>query len=454
MVQTSMTYPQHLRAIAVLGLPLVGGNLAQFAISLTDTVMVGWYGVEALAALTLASMTFFVFFLMGAGFGWAVTPMVAQFHAQGDDAMIRRTARMGLWLVSLVFALAYPVVWNSAPLLERLGQTPELAEAAQTYLRIAGLGLWPALGVVVIKGYLAALERTRIVFIVTAGAAIFNAIGNYALIFGNFGAPELGLRGAAMASVATQLFSLLCVALYAARVLPQHTLFSRLWRPDSEMFARVFRLGWPISLTSLSEVGLFAASTVMMGWLGTVPLAAHGIAIQVASATFVVHLGLSEAATVRAGNALGRRDREHARRGAATAIVMSVILSACAVAVFLSIPETLVNAFLDDEEPQRMAIIGVGVTLISLAAGFQLVDGMQVIALGLLRGLQDTRVPMIVAVLSYLVLGVGASYVLGFVVGWGGAGVWLGLVLGLTASSWFLMVRFWRVTLRRAFSAL
>ncbi len=438
-----MTYPGHARAVLVLGLPLVGGHLAQFAIGLTDTVMLGWYGVEALAAVTLGHTYFFTLLIMGSGFAWAVMPMVAAFDAEGDETSLRRVTRMGLWL-SLLFAIAaMPLMILSEPVLRLTGQSAALSADAAEYLRIAGWGLFPALLVMVLKSYLAALERTQFVLWMTVIAAVANGVLNYALIFGNWGAPELGLAGAAWASVGTQLVSLAGSVAYAALVLPQHDLFRRLWRPDWEMFARVFRLGVPIGLTSLMETSLFAASALMMGWLGTVPLAAHGIAITLASGTFMIHIGLSNAATVRAGNAYGRRDRAHMARGALVVSFLSLGVALMTVALFLLAPEPLLSQFLDADDPARPDIIAIGTGLLAMAALFQLVDGAQVIALGLLRGVQDTAVPMVIAALSYWVVGLPVSYVLGFSLNLGGIGVWTGLVIGLAFAGVLLMWRFW-----------
>ena len=449
-----MTRRGHLAAILGLGLPLIGGHVAQFAIHLTDTVMLGWYSVEALAAVVLGSSYFFVLFILESGFAIAVMPLVAEAAAEGDETALRRATRMGMWLSVIAAILALPLMWFSGPILRGLGQDATLAGDAQAYLRIAGVGLIPALLVMVLKSYLAALERTRVVFWVTVAAVGVNALINYALIFGHWGAPELGLRGAAIASLGVQSVSVLGIGLYAARALPEHDLFARLWRPDWEAFAHVFRLGVPIGLTNLAEVGLFAASSVMMGWLGTVALAAHGIALQLASVTFMVHLGLSNAATVRAGNALGRRDAEHLARGAWIVISLSMMVAVSTVVVFLLYPEPLLGLFLAPEDPDRVIIITTGVALLTMAALFQVVDGAQVMALGLLRGVKDTRAPMIIAAVSYWGIGAPCAYVFGFWLGWNGPGVWFGLVMGLSVAAVLLMLRFWRgklPALRRQF---
>ncbi len=446
---TEMSPGGHARAIAVLGLPLIGGHVAQFAIGLTDTVMLGWYGVEELAAVTLGATYFFSIFLLGSGFAFAVMPMVAAAAGAGEERQIRRSTRMGLWLSLAYGALAMPLLWWSEPILLLLGQEPEVAYAAAAYLRIAGWAIFPALLYMVAKSYLAALERTQIVLWLSVIGAVLNALVNYALIFGNWGAPELGITGAAIASLVTNGVSFVLVLAYALKALPEHELLKNFQRPDWEMLGRVFRMGTPIGLTTLSESSLFAASAMMMGWLGTVPLAAHGIAISLAGLTFMVHLGLSNAATIRAGNAFGRGDRAHMARGGKVVTAMSLGVSVVGITLFLTIPGPLMSLFLDSADPQKDQILLIGAGLLAAAALFQMMDGMQAIALGLLRGVQDTGVPMVIAALSYWAVGIPASYVMGFVLGWGGVGVWMGLVAGLSAAGLFLMRRFWGKSIKR-----
>ncbi|WP_293573495.1 MATE family efflux transporter [Phaeobacter sp.] len=433
----------HSRAILILGLPLIGGHVAQFSIGLTDTVMLGWYGVAELAAVTLGSSYFFSIFLLGSGFAFAVMPMVAAADGAGEGRQIRRSTRMGLWLSLIYGVLAMPLLWWSEPILLLLGQNSEVAHGASEYLRIAGWALFPALLYMVLKSYLAGLERTQAVLWFSVLAALVNALVNYALIFGHWGAPELGVTGAAIASLATNFVSFVLVLVYALRVLPEHELLKNALRPDWEMMRRVLRIGTPTGLTLVAETSLFAASAMMMGWIGTVALAAHGIALSLAGLTFMVHLGLSNAATIRVGNAYGRGDRNHLARGAQVVMAMSLAMAAVGVALMLVFPEPLISLFLDAEDPQKPQILAMGVGLLAAAALFQLMDGMQVIALGLLRGVQDTAWPMVLAVLSYWVVGIPASYVLGFVLEWGGIGVWSGLVIGLTAAGLCLMLRFW-----------
>ncbi|WP_226780474.1 MATE family efflux transporter [Oceaniglobus trochenteri] len=432
----------HARAILILGLPLIASHVAQFAISLTDALMLGWYDVNALAAQVLGGTMWFVLFLFGSGFAFAVMPMVAQANETGDGVQVRRVTRMGIW-VSLMFAgLAVPLLLLSEVWLGAMGQDPLIVTLASAYLDVAAWGLLPALGVMVLKSYLAALERTRVVMWVTLAAVVVNVGINYSLIFGNWGAPELGITGAAIASVAVQVVSLIGLAGYARWVTPEYELFVRLWRPDWEAFGDVFRLGWPIGLTNLAEVGLFAASSVMMGWIGPIALAAHGVALQISGLMFMVHIGLSNAATVRAGQAMGRRDGARLRRGAGMAIALSMIVAVVTVILFVTVPAPLIGVFLDPLEPAREEVLAIGVGLLAAAALFQVMDAAQAMALGLLRGLQDTRGPMVIAMISYWIIGAPASYLMGFTFGLGGVGIWLGLALGLGVAGALLMARF------------
>lgn len=446
----NMSWSGHFRATIVLGLPLIGGHLAQMLVVLTDTIMVGWYGVEELAAVVLASSLYFVFFIVGSGFAFAVMPMAASAEGAGDTVRVRRVTRMGLWISMAYCAFWMPVLWQFEALTLMMGQEPRVAELAGEYMRIAQWGIFPAMLIMVLKSYLSALERPAWVLWASIIGAIANVALNYAFIFGNWGAPELGVQGAAIASVGTQSVSALVVLAYAklAPDFRKYALFERIWRPDWTAFAEVFRLGWPIGLTMLAEVGLFSAAAVMMGWIGTRELATHGIAIQIASMSFMIYLGLSNVATIRAGRALGRQDRSGILRASSVVVVLQLATAFVVILGFLLFPERLISVFLDLDAPESAAIIAYGTGLLVVAAAFQVVDGLQVVMLSILRGLQDTRVPMLCALISYWPIGLFSSYVLGFMLGFGGYGIWWGLVIGLSAAALTLGWRLW-VVLRR-----
>jgi MATE family multidrug resistance protein len=451
MTETSphdMTVRQHGRGLLRLGLPLVGSAVAGFAIHTTDVIMLGWYDVVSLAAVTVAASIFFNMFILGAGFGNAVSPMVASALAEGDETRARRVTRMAIWLSAGFSVLSIPALWWSEAMLLAIGQAPEVAAEAQMYLRIVVWGMFPALFANVMRNYLGAQQLTAVQLWVTLAAVALNAGLNYVLIFGNFGAPEMGVRGAAVASIIVQAFTGIVLAAYAGWRLPEVRLFQRMWKSDPEALRETFRLGLPIGLTSLAEGGIFTASGIMVGWIGTVELAAHGIALQLAALAFMFHVGMSQAATIKVGGAYGRRDAEELRRVGLAAVGIGLGFGVLVVTTFVAIPGPLVGLFIDPSEPQRAALLATGASLVLMAALFQLVDAGQIIALSLLRGVQDTAVPMWLAIVSYWVIGIPAGYVLGFVLNLGAVGVWLGLTVGLGCAAGSMMWRFWRGSVR------
>ena len=330
-----------------------------------------------------------------------------------------------------------------------LGQTPEVADLASSYLLVAGWSVIPGLLTNLLRAYLSTLGRPSAVLVVTLVGFVSHAALNWMLIFGHAGFAEMGIRGAAVSTLISDSLIFLLLAGFALRVFPEYDLLARFWRPDREMLARIFALGWPIGLQLLAEVGLFTGAAVMMGWVSPEMLAAHGIAMQLASTTFLVHLGLSSAATIRTGAAAGLHDAVLLRDGAVTAVLMSACFALATIALFLSIPEALVGLFLDPANPKTPGVVRAGVTLVTMAALFQLFDGGQAMAIGLLRGVQDTRVPMLLAGFGYWLIGLPVAYSLGFVAGWGGVGVWTGLLVALFIVWLALSWRFWLTPVRQ-----
>ena len=438
-------YAPHLIATLSLGLPLIGSHLARMAIGVSDTVMVGWFGVDALAALVIATSFVHILFFLGMGFGTAVMGLMATAIARGDETEVRRVTRMALWLSIGFGLLVMPAMWFSRPVLLGLGQTEIVSQLAQDYLRIAGWGLAANLVALTLNSYLAALERTQVVMWVTLAGLPLNIALNWVLIFGNLGAPELGVRGAAIASLIVQISGAVVLALYAGwlPMARQYELFRRFWRPDMQAMGAVFRLGLPIGVTLLAEGALFVASNVMMGWIGTAQLAAHGIALQITAITFMAHLGLSNAATIRVGQAKGRDDPAAMHDAAIAVIGLSLVIAAVFIAIYLAFAHPLVAVFLDPANPEAPMIVSLGVSLLMYAALFQLTDALQVIAVGFLRGVHDTRVPMWIASFSYWVVGMPVAWGLAFPLGFGPAGLWLGLCAGLSLAAVLLMWRFW-----------
>lgn len=439
-----MGWGGHLRATLKLGGPLVGSQIGLTLINTTDTVMLGWYSIEALAAAVLATPMFFTVMIFGSGFSQAVMPIAAQAEGRGDTRGVRRAVRMGLWVAIAYSALVMALLWFTEDILLALGQDPGVAALAGDYMRIAQWAMLPTLVAQGLRAFLSAVEKPRVIFWSTVAGAILNAGLNWALIFGNWGAPEMGVRGAAIASLGTTVLTLAVLVAYVRfdRKASEYEVFARFWRPDWPDLREVLRLGLPISIMILAEVGMFVVSSILMGWIGVAALAAHGIAMQITSIAFMVPLGMSQAATVRVGRAHGRGDAMALNRAAGSALAICLVFASMSGVLFWVLPEFLISLFLDNAEPQAPRVIAYAVPLLMVAAAFQLLDSAQAVGAGLLRGLKDTRVPMLLAIASYWGVGFPMAYGLAFVADLGGVGVWSGLAAGLGLAAVSLNGRF------------
>ncbi len=436
------------RLIALSG-PIVMTNVGSIAIQTTDVVMIGWLGPTELAASALAVNVRFVLFLFSVGLITAIAPMIAQVRGERPYAVrdVRRSVRQGFWVALLVGLPICGLLWRIDLVLGALRQSPDLIELALPYARAAMFGILPALGFMVLRNFIAALERPRSAMIISFIGILFNALANYVLIFGAFGFSGLGLVGAGIATAFTELFlflSLLTIVLMNRRFRRYH-LFGRFWRPDWERFFEVWRVGLPIGIAIVMEVGLFAGAGFLMGWIGTKELAAYQIALQCGGITFMVPLGFSQAATVRVGLAAGRRDVAGIYRAGMTALGLGMLFMAMMVVVMLSFPETIVGLFLDGDAPSSAEVVALGATFLMLIALFQIFDAAQVIGTGNLRGLKDTRIPMIYAFIAYWLVGLSASAGLAFGAGLGGLGIMIGLIIALAVAACLMVGRFLRL---------
>ena len=284
----------------------------------------------------------------------------------------------------------------------------------------------PAFILIGLRSFLTSLEKANAVLGITLFTSVLNGMLNYAFIFGNWGAPRLEMEGAAVATLIAN-----AVAAVAAIILVMRTpaaqpyeLLVRFWRPDWGAVREILRLGVPISITIIAEAGMFSAASLMIGWLGEIPLAAHGIALQWAGAAFMVPLGLAQAGSVRVGNAAGREDLTAIGLAGRAVVILALGFAVLSATIFLILPEHLVRLFLETDAPSLDAVIGHAVPMLYMAAAFQVFDALQVASGSNLRGLQDTKIPMIIATLSYWIIGMGSAYMLAFPLGFGGAGVW------------------------------
>lgn len=438
-----------------LALPLALTQLGQTAMLTTDVLLLGRLGPDALAAAALGMNFFFLFFIIGMGVVTATAPLAAQAYGARDPRGLRRVTRMGLWAAVAVGAPSSVIMAFGEPILLGLGQEPKLSAMAGEYLSTL---LWctvPALWLIVLRNFVAALNRPRSAAWIMAIGIPLNGLLDYVLIFGHWGFPALGMAGAGLATALVQLgmfLAQLAVAVWGCRFRRFHIL-GRWWRADWLRFKHIFALGTPIAIAIVLEAGVFVAAVVLMGWLGKVPLAGHQIAVQIASITFMIPFGIAQAATVRVGHAIGRRDPAAARRAGIAAIVLGVLFMAAMTVLLVIYRVPLAAAFLDEGAADAPAVIAVAAGLLIYAALFQMVDGAQAIAMGSLRGMNDTRIPMLYAAASYWGVGFALGYVLGFPAGLGATGIWIGLAVGLGCAALSLGLRFHRLSLRRVRSA-
>jgi MATE family multidrug resistance protein len=435
-----------LRATLALAWPLILSNLTMAAIQATDVVLMGWLGARPLAAAALGLNLTFAFSLICLGLVTASSPLMATAIGAKIQVVhdVRRTFRQSFWMVATVTLPVWLVLWNSEPVIRKLGQEPALARDAELFLHGYMWSMLPFLLFQAMRNFVAALERPGWVLAISLGAIPLNALLSYSLIFGKFGLPAWGIFGGGLGSSivwAVQVL-LLAIVILTDRQFRRFHLFGRLWKPDWPRYRKLWRLGFPIGLAMGFEGGVFSAAAYLMGLIDAESVAAHAVALQVAALSFMVPWGLSQAATVRVGKYLGEDDKAGIARAGWTAWVLGVGFMALMALIIWSIPRELMTIFLDDT-PENARVIALGVSFLAIAAIFQVADGAQVVGAGMLRGLHDTRVPMIFTFIGYWAIGIGAGAWLAFERGWQGQGIWTGLAIGLIIVA-VLMIWRWR----------
>ena len=435
-------------AMLALAWPLILANLTMAAIQATDVVLMGWLGPRPLAASALGLNLSFAFTLICLGLVTASSPMMATALGAKRRAVVevRRTFRQSVWLVGTVTLPVWLILYNSEPLIRGLGQEPALARDAQTFLRGYLWSMLPFLLFQAMRNFVSALERPGWILAISLVGILLNALLGYGLIFGHFGLPALGIFGGGLASsiVWGLLAIMLAMVIATDRQFRRFHLFGRLWRPDWPRYRHLWRLGLPIGLAMGFEGGVFSAAAYLMGLIDAESVAAHAVALQIAALSFMVPWGLSQAATVRVGLFLGQGDRAGITRAGWTAWGLGVFFMATMALIIWAFPRDLMTLFLDDT-PANARVIALGVSFLFIAAIFQIFDGAQVVGAGMLRGLHDTRVPMIFTFVGYWAIGIGIGAWLAFRHGWQGEGIWTGLAVGLAIVA-VLMI--WRWTRR------
>jgi MATE family multidrug resistance protein len=434
-------------AMLALSWPMVLTNVAQTAMTATDVIMMGHLGPDALAAGALGTNLYNAVLIFGIGVMGAVSPMIAIELGRNKHAVrdLRRTVRQGFWAAATMVGPMWLFLWQAEFILTAMGQDPVLSKAAASYVHKLQWGLLPFFLYLCLRGFVAALLRPRWAFIVVLVALAFNAFANWCLMFGRLGFPALGLPGSGLATTlsSTLMFAGLALVVVLDRRFRRYHLLGRFWVPDWSRYRAFWRLGLPIGLTLAFEVIIFNGAAFLMGLIGATSLAAHAIAIQIASLTFMVPLGIGQAGTVRVGRAFGAGDKEGIRRAGTMALILALSFMACTALLMAIVPEWLVAPFLDRSKPGADAVAELAMLFLFYAAVFQIVDGAQVIGSSILRGLGDTRLPMIFAGLGYWGIGLPLSAALGFLTPLAGRGIWIGLAIGLTVVSVMMLWRWW-----------
>ena len=444
---TARLWRSEIAATLSLAWPLILANLTMALIQATDVLLMGRLGARPLAASALGLNLNFALSLVCLGLVTASSPMIATALGERSSNVrdVRRTFRQSLWLIASVTPPVWLLLWNAEPLIVALGQDPGLARGAGIFLRGYMWSMLPFLLFQAMRNFVSALERPGWVLVISLAGIVLNALLGWALIFGHLGFPALGLFGGGLASsiVWGLLAVALAVVLMTDRQFRRFHLFGRWWRPDWPRFRRLWLLGLPIGLAMGFEGGVFSAAAYLMGLISADAVAAHAVALQIAALSFMVPWGMAQAATVRVGLALGRGDRAGIARAGWSAWGMGTGFMALMAVLIWAIPRPLITLFLDDTAANA-GVIALGVSFLAIAAIFQVVDGAQVVGAGILRGLHDTRVPMIFTFIGYWLVGIGAGVWLAFSAGWGGVGIWSGLALGLAIVAVLMLLRWTR----------
>jgi MATE family multidrug resistance protein len=433
-----------------LAVPIVLTQLGQIAMMTTDLALIGRLGDEAVAAAALAHTVFFITFTFGMGLVSAVAPLAAQAFGARKPRLVRRSLRVGLWAALLISLpmMAFPLFGEQILLM--LGQAPATARLAQRYLFGLAWGIAPALWFMAIRGFMGAVNRPEPGLWITLAAIPANAALVYLLIHGELGLPRLGLFGAGLATTMINFGMFLAGLWFADRRRPfrKYHVLGRIWRLDWTLMRRLTVIGAPISLAFLLEYGLFAAAGLLMGLISTTALAAHQIALQVTAILYMVSYGIGMAATVRVGHAVGRNDPAAVKRAGLVATLLGIVLVSILTLAVILARFAIARFFFGEAKESGGAVIDLTATLLMVGATFFVADGIQTVAAGALRGMNDTKVPLLFAVVSYWLIGFTAAYRLAFETGFGAVGVWIGLSCGTAVYAVFLILRFRLLTHR------
>lgn len=444
-MQTISAYRNEARASFLLAYPVMISMLGQVMTGVADSIMIGWTGAVPLAASSLANVFFSVLLFFGVGVSYAITPLVAEASGAGDSKRIIEALRHGLLINGVVAVILMALVFGGQGALRHIGQPTDVVELAIPYLLIITLSIFPTMVFQSFRQFAEGLHRTRMAMVIMIAGNLLNVGLNYVLIYGIWIFPELGLNGAGWATLIARIVMAVWMAAYVyyGRWFTAYRDGFRMGDYSRDLINRMLHIGIPAGAQFIFEAAAFGFSAVMMGWLGANTLAAHQIAINLATVSYMTTSGLGAAATIRVGTFLGQRDGLAVRRAGFTLIGLAVLVMLLWAVAFITGNHFLPGLYIDDA-----AVLSIAAPLMVIAGFFQLSDGMQVVCAGALRGLQDVKVPSLLIFVAYWVLALPIGYLLAFPMGYGAIGIWLGLLLGLTLTAAAMVWRFNRLSHR------
>jgi len=441
-------YRQHIRPNFLLAYPVMLSMLGQVMTGVADSVMVGWTGAVPLAASSFANIFFTIPLFFGVGVSYAITPLVAQAEGANDQNKIIATLKNGSLINLVTGVILVALIFAVEPFMHAMGQPDDVVTLAIPYLSIIAISIIPTMIFQTYRQFAEGLQRTRVAMIIVVASNVLNIFLNYLLIFGKYGFPEMGLNGAGWATLISRIVMALSMMLYVyyGRKYQSYKAGFSIGLYSRSLINKMLHIGLPAGSQFVFEAGAFGFSALMMGWLGTTALAAHQIAINLATISYMTTSGLGAAATIRVGNFWGLRDTNNLRTSAFTMIGMAILIMTAWALIFIFGRYFLPSLYIEDP-----AVIELTASLLIIAAFFQLSDGIQVVTAGALRGLQDVKIPSLLIFVAYWVIALPLGYWFAFPLKMGANGIWIGLFLGLTLTAGAMVVRFNRLSRKKVF---
>jgi MATE family multidrug resistance protein len=434
-----MTLREHYKTNWLLAYPVMLSMLGQVMTGVADSVMVGWTGATPLAAASFANIFFSIPLFFGVGVSYAITPLVAEAHGAGNESKISEVLRNGTIINLIIGFLLVGLVFSVEPFMYSMNQPEEVVTLALPYLSIIAVSIIPTMIFQTYRQFGEGLHSTRMAMIIVVGSNLLNIVLNYLLIFGKYGFPELGLNGAGWATLISRIVmgaSMMLYIYYGEKFRHYRSGFS-LGNYSKKLIKQMLHIGIPSGTQFIFEAGAFGFSAIMMGWFGTTALAAHQIALNLATISYMTTSGLGAAAAIRVGNFLGKKNIPQLRNAGFTLIGMGLILMAAWAILFIMGRYYLPTLYINDTD-----VISLTASLLIIAGFFQLSDGIQVVCAGALRGLQDVKVPSLLIFAAYWIIALPLGYWLAFPLNFGPAGIWYGLLIGLTLTVLAMVLRF------------